>query len=793
MPKSSSAKTEVKEAKKGRALVIVESPTKAKTISKFLGRGYTVLSSFGHVRDLPKSKIGIDVEHDFTPTYEVPETKEKRVAELRAAAEKADVIYLASDEDREGEAISWHLQTLLGDKKHTFKRITFHEITKDAITKALEHPRDINTHLVDAQQARRVLDRLVGYELSPFLWKKVTFGLSAGRVQSVIVRLIVEREMEILKFIPQEYWTVEAILALQSDASAKFPARLTRKDGETLDKFAIGTADAANALVSDLAKASWKVTSVERKTVRRSPNPPFTTSTLQQEANNRLGYPVKQTMMIAQKLYEGVDLGENGHTGLITYMRTDSVNLSDKFIEESREWLSKEYKGSIPEEPRRYKTKSKGAQEAHEAIRPTNVFITPSLAAPYLDDRQLKVYRLIWQRAVASQMVDAEMLTLAVDIDAKAASTVYGFRANGSTIVSKGFLDVYATETKETLLPEALVEGAALTEDSVLPKQHFTEPPPRFTEASLIKLLEENGIGRPSTYAPTISTVVTRQYVLRDGRKLVPTDLAMHVNKLLVTHFPDVVDVGFTAEMEEHFDEIAEGERKWAPVIRDFYGPFKKNLVAKDKEVKKADLEELANVDCDKCGRPMIFKFGRNGKFMACTGYTDKKNPCKNAKPVPGSAEAMEPIPTDEVCDCQGGGEGKNKCEHEGLCHAPMVVKHSQYGQFLGCSNYPECKHKKSILKKTGVKCPDCKEGDIVEKKSKRGKPFYACSRYPDCTTAFWSKPTGELCPTCSKPLLFAKADTVRCSDKACGFEKKVTPKEETEPAAPAETEGSEE
>lgn len=751
MPKT----TKKKSASKGRSLVIVESPTKAKTIAKFLGRDFTVLSSFGHVRDLPKNDIGVDVEKDFTPKYIVPVKSKKVVSELKKAAAKADQVYFASDEDREGEAISWHLLEILDLEPEKVKRITFHEITEEAIKDALAHPRDLDMRLVDAQQARRVLDRLVGYQLSPFLWRKVARGLSAGRVQSVIVRLIVEREREIEKFVAQEYWSIEAMLSKRS-ADASFLSRLVKKDGETLEKFAIANAEAADAVVKDLDGAAWTVESVERKTVRRSPSPPFTTSTLQQEGNNRLGYSAKQTMMLAQQLYEGVELGEAGSTGLITYMRTDSVNLSEKFLGEAREWLSQNGgKGALPDEPRRYKTKSKGAQEAHEAVRPTSVFRTPESVAQYLDDRQLKLYTLVWQRAVASQMADAELMTLTINVDAvREAAPRYTFRATGSTIVKKGFLEVYDTDTKETFLPELEVKDA-LEAESIMPKQHFTEPPPRYTEASLVKTLEENGIGRPSTYAPTISTVVDRGYVEKDGRKLKPTELAGHVNDILVAHFPDIVDYGFTASMEEDLDTIAEGGKPWVPVIRAFYGPFKKNLDSKDKEVSKKALTEQTDEVCEKCGKPMIIKFGRFGKFMACTGFPE----CRNTKPLPGSEPAGGATVIDEKCTA---------------CGAPMIVKRGRFGEFLSCSKYPECKTVKPIQKKVGVKCPSCKEGDIIEKKTRRGKLFYACSRYPDCTHALWSRPTGELCPKCSSLIVFAKADAVRCSNKECDYERHV-------------------
>jgi DNA topoisomerase-1 len=754
-----------------KALVIVESPTKAKTIAKYLGKDFTVLSSYGHVRDLPKSKMGVDIERGFAPQYEVPEKAVKHVAEIKKAAERATMVYFASDEDREGEAISWHLLELLKLEPERVKRITFHEITKEAIMEALAHPRELDVNLVNAQQARRVLDRLVGYKLSPFLWNKITFGLSAGRVQSVVVRLIVEREREIMAFQAQEYWSIEAMLA-EGHNVAPFLAKLVKKDGTTLDKFAIASAAAADEVIKGTDGATWTVSSIERKTTRRSPNAPFTTSTLQQEANNRLGFSAKATMMVAQKLYEGVELGKEGMTGLITYMRTDSVNLASKFIDEARGWIKEELGASaLPEAPRLYKTKAKGAQEAHEAIRPTNVFLTPEDAASYLDDRQLKLYTLIWQRAVASQMADAELLAVSVGIDAtKTGAPTYGFRATGSTIVSKGFLAIYDTDTKETFLPE-LAEGAKLLAASVTPKQHFTEPPPRYNEGSLVKTLEEDGIGRPSTYAPTISTVVGRGYVEMDGRKLKPTDLGFMINDLLVKHFPQVVDYGFTAKIEEDFDAIAEGHKQWVPVISDFYGPFEANMVEKTKSLKKEDFYEKTDLRCEKCGREMIAKYGRLGKFLGCSGYNDpdKAKRCKNTKPMPGTAE--------EEAQAASLAEGET-CP---ACGAPMVAKTSKFGAFLGCSRYPDCKTIKPLFKKTGVKCFLCDTGEIVERKSKRGRAFYGCNRYPDCAAVLWNKPTGEPCPKCQAPLVIAKPakaargnkDLVaKCSNKECDFEK---------------------
>ncbi len=743
----------------GTKLIIVESPTKAKTITKFLGKGYKVLSSFGHVRDLPTSTMGIDIEHDFTPKYVIPKKATKVVAELRAAAKDADEIYFATDEDREGEAISWHLRELLKTKPEKVKRITFHEITKSAIEHALEHPRHLDMRMVDAQQARRVLDRLVGYELSPFLWRKVARGLSAGRVQSVAVRLIVEREREIQAFKAEEYWSIEAEFAKRG-APEIFDAKLHSKDGETLDKMGITSETEAKAILNTLEKASYAIESVEKKLTHRSPAAPFTTSTLQQDANNKLGFSAKQTMMIAQQLYEGVELGDEGSVGLITYMRTDSVNLAQKFRDDAAAYIKEKFPKAVAEEPRVYKTKSKGAQEAHEAIRPTEASRTPESIAAHLDDRQLKLYELIWRRAVASQMKDAEIETSAATI---ATGTPYRFRATGSIVVEPGFMGVYQTEMKENLLPP-LSEGDAVEEKSIVPKQHFTEPPARYSEAAIVKALEEHGIGRPSTYAPTISTVIDRGYVEKDERRLKPTDLAFLVTDLLIEHFATIVDLDFTAKMENSLDEVAEGEREWVPVIKDFYAPFHENLVAKDKELSKKEITETATDEkCDKCGKPMIIKFGRFGKFYACSGYPD----CKTTKPYDEKDKAAQDAAQDQAAG--------QVCE---TCGAPMMVKRGRFGAFLSCSKYPECKFTKQIQKKTGAKCPKCKEGDIIEKRSRKGRNFYACSRYPDCDFAMWSKPTGEACPKCSNLLVFAKDHMITCSDKECGFSKEAPMKE---------------
>lgn len=651
-------------------LVIVESPTKARTISNFLPKEYKVESSFGHVRDLPKSKLGIDVENNFEPSYVIPTKSRKKVNELKKLAEKADEVILASDEDREGEAIAWHIGQILNAKNA--KRIVFHEITQSAIDEAVKNPRELDIKLVDAQQARRVLDRLVGYELSPFLWKKMFKGLSAGRVQSAAVRLIVDREKEIQAFIPQEYWSVTAKLKSEN-AAEHFEAKLHKKDGKILDKLEIKNKEEADKILSDLKNAGYIVSNVEKKEMKRAPAAPFTTSTLQQEASARLRYTAKQTMMIAQQLYEN---------GYISYMRTDSVNLSQDSLAAAKKFINhnfgKEYSLA---EPRRFKSKSKGAQEAHEAIRPTNPANTPEAIKDKLDTKQQKLYDLIWRRFIACQMPPAVFDITSADIEANQ----YTFRAAGSVLKFDGWLKIYPTKFSENILPE-LKEKEKLELLKILPEQHFTEPPPRYNEASLVKALEEHGIGRPSTYAPTITTIQTRNYVAKnEQRRFAPTETGVLVNDLLVKHFPEIVDIQFTAKMEEDLDKIAEGEKKWVPVIREFYEPFHKNLVQKESEVQKQEIEEKTDEVCPNCGKPMMVKRGRFGKFLACSGFPE----CKTTKPL-----------------------------------------------------------KKDAPKTIGMKCPKCLEtlpeeeaGDVVMKRTKKGRVFYGCSRYPKCDFASWKNP----------------------------------------------------
>lgn len=748
-------------------LVIVESPTKAKTITKFLGKGYKVESSFGHIRDLPKSKMGIDIEHDFAPDYTIPRDKSKHVTALKKIAAKADTVYLATDEDREGEAISWHLTQALKLGEKDCKRITFHEITKTAVDQALENPRAINLHLVDAQQARRVLDRLVGYELSPLLWKKVARGLSAGRVQSVAVRLIVGREREIAAFKPQEYWTIEALLAPVNAKDQTFPSRLQAVRGKTVEKFDLANEKLVNEIIATLEGKDWRIAHVSSKKTSRKPQPPFTTSTLQQEANRKLGFSAKQTMMFAQQLYEGVELGEEGSAGLITYMRTDSVNLAEKFLQDAGEYLASLGKEFAKQAPRIYATKSKLAQEAHEAIRPTEAARTPEAVRSHLSPEQWKLYDLIWRRALASQMPDAELNQAILDTRAGDCT----FRASGSTIAFEGYLKLYPDAVKENLLPSLKEGDVVMPGDGPKGVQHFTEPKPRFSEASLVRTLEELGIGRPSTYAPTISTIVERGYVIKEDKRLKPTDIALVVNDLLVEHFPSIVDYQFTARMEDEFDEIASGIRPWVPVIKAFYEPFKSRLTEKEQTLSKKELTtETTDEICDKCGKPMIIRLGRFGKFMACSGYPE----CKNTKPLLGAGNGKSA--EENVAEAKRIAELQEKYKQEVCekCGSPMIVKVGRFGPFLSCSSYPKCKTIKSIENSTGVKCPQCGKGDIVAKRSRYGKPFYSCNQYPECKLALWSRPTGAQCPECKSLLVWGAQGSTRCSNKDCRYRREM-------------------
>ena len=692
-------------------LVLVESPTKSKTLQEFLGPEYRVLSSYGHVRDLPKDKFGVEVEKDFKPKYIIIPKARKTIQLLEGETQKAELVILATDEDREGEAIAWHLAQILNLDGKSYQRIVFHEITKSAIKTALKSPRKIDINLVDAQQARRILDRIVGYELSPFLWKKVARGLSAGRVQSVAVRLVAEREREIEKFIPQEYWEIAAELQSQIHTDKKqintdnnsFLAKLIKKNGEVIPKLGIKNKKEAEKIVKDLKGGEYRVIDIEKKEVRRNPLPPFTTSTLQQEAWQRFRFPAKFTMQVAQQLYE---------TGKITYHRTDSLNLSDLSLFAAKKFITENYgKKYWAGYLRRYKAKGK-VQEAHEAIRPTYPQNAPEKLKiqAKLDEKCSRLYDLIWRRFIACQMSQAVFDSTTVDVEAEVKSQKskvksYIFRATGQILKFDGFLKVYPIKFEETELPP-LEKDEILKLIKLIPSQHFTQPPPRYTEASLIKALEQNGIGRPSTYAPILSTIQERNYIEKDeNRKFRPTEIGIVVNDLLVNHFPEIVDIGFTAEMEKDLDEIAEGKIKWVPVIKEFYGPFEENLQKKYQEVSKKD-------------------------------FTEK--------------------PTEKICP---------------KCGARLLIRLGKFGKFYACSKFPKCKYTESLEKNTlGIKCPKCKKGEITEKRTKKNKIFYGCNQFPKCDFALWDKPTGKICPKCKSLLVQTKRGQIKCSTKECDF-----------------------
>ncbi len=735
-----------------KRLVIVESPAKARTLSNILGSDYDVRASVGHVRDLPKSRLGVDVEHDFEPRYIVPKEKKEVVKALVEAARKAGIVYLATDPDREGEAISWHLQQAMELDGKPYHRVEFHEITSEAVKSAFEHPREIDMKLVDAQQARRVLDRLVGYKISPILWQKIRGGLSAGRVQSVALRMVVDREREIEAFVPQEYWTIDARLAKQADPEeAAFVARLAGLPGTR--KAEIHSGEQAQQVAADLRAASYRVAEVKKRQQTRRPAPPFTTSTLQQEASRRFGFSAKRTMALAQQLYEGLKIPAQGQVGLITYMRTDSLNVAHIARDETRGYIAQKFGADfVPPEPRFYKTKSKGAQEAHEAIRPTSVLRDPASIRKSLNNDQAKLYGLIWQRMVASQMADAIFDQVTAEIAATAAGQPkpYLLRASASHLRFAGFRQLYmeardgdsTDDDDEKSLPD-LAADDPLRQLGIQPDQHFTEPPPRYTEATLVKALEENGIGRPSTYAPTISTILDRGYVKKDGRALRPEELGLVVSDMMTERFPGIVDIGFTARMEGELDDVANGERPWPPVVRELYDPLEAALAA---AADAPRIEQQTEEKCEKCGKPMVLRWGRFGQFYACTGYPE----CKTTRPY--GDDAAQPEATGETCD---------------LCSAAMVVKRGRFGQFLACSRYPECKGARPILKKVGVPCPK-DGGEMVEKKSKRGRTFYGCANYPNCDVTTWSRPLKQACPSCGGLIVAATRGKAKCT--ACDW-----------------------
>jgi DNA topoisomerase-1 len=735
-PRKAAARKTADGGARGGHLVIVESPTKAKTLTRYLapvlGRGVKVKASYGHVRDLPSSKLGVDTEKAFDPTYEILPNSKKVVSQLKSAAKGAEGIWLATDLDREGEAIAWHVAYAMGlangKVDDRVQRVVFPEITPEAVEQAFRHPRAIDVNLVDAQQARRILDRLVGYKLSPLLWKKVRPGLSAGRVQSVALRLVVDREREIQAFTPQEYWTIEVLFDTQDEVPERFSSYLHSVGGHKVE---IGNEQDATAHVDAIRNAgAYTVSEVRKRQQKQNPPRPFITSTLQQEAARKLNFSARKTMVVAQQLYEGVDLGAEGQVGLITYMRTDSVHLASSAVQEIRGVIAGRYgEQYVPAKPRAFRSK-KGAQEAHEAIRPTHVNRTPDAVQPYLEPDQQRLYRLIWERTIACQMTEAVFDQTSVDITAGE----HMLRATGRVMLFDGFLVVYREgrddeeEEGESRLPD-LSEGQALDLADVLPAQHFTQPPPRYTEASLVKALEEYGIGRPSTYATTLSNLVDREYVRIDQRRIFPTDTGIVVTDLLVEHFPQVVDLKFTAGMEEDLDEIARGHKEWPEVLRQFYDPFERLLEKKDKEITRDDLiKETTQELCPECGSPMQVKLGRYGKFLSCTRYPD----CKGTRQIDGTQRPEPQEVPGEVCE---------------ECGAPMLLKHGRYGAFLGCSRYPECKHNRSQT--VGGKCPKCGEGKLARRRTRRGKYFYGCTRYPECDYALWTKPLDDPCPNC--------------------------------------------
>jgi DNA topoisomerase I len=730
-------------------LVIVESPTKAKTISRFLGTDYKVLSSYGHIRDLPKSKLGIDEEKDFSPEYIIPVKAKKTVSELKKAAKDADTIILATDEDREGEAIAWHIFYALGLNKSTntkkIERIVFHEITKEAILEALKNSREIDLKMVDAQQARRVLDRLVGYKLSPFLWKKIARGLSAGRVQSVAVRLICEKEDEINKFIKDEYWSIEAELHKSDTKKESFIASLNKIDKKRVSKLDIKNEKDAGGIKKDLEAAKYSIAKIETKKVIKNPLPPYITSSLQQDAAIRLHFSSKKTMFVAQKLYEGIKLGKGDAVGLITYMRTDSTNLATSFLSEVEKYLKSKVGNKYFNGFRKFTKKSKGSQEAHEAIRPTSALRTPEDMNSHLTPEQSRLYELIWTRAIASQMTPAEFENTKVTINAQSKKE-YTLQTKGEIQKFDGYLKIYQIKSKEKLLP-VLQENDALDLEKVISEQKFTQPPKRYSEAMLIKTLEKYGIGRPSTYAPTISTIQLRGYTKKnEDRRFEPTEVGSIVNEMLVKHFNDIVDYEFTAKMEQNLDDIAEGEKEWKPIIKDFYVPFSETLEKAYKKVIDKSEKKLTEKKCPKCEQFLAEKFSRFGKFYACSGYPE----CKYTETPDG--ESNEPKYTGKKCpDCKG----------------RMVAKKGRFGDFYGCENYPKCKHIESgASQKTGVACDKCSKGEIIQKRTKRGRTFYACDQYPECKNALWSKPTGEKCPDCGVLMVMDIKEKVFCSNK---------------------------
>ena len=741
-----------------KGLIVVESPTKVKTLQKFLGREYVIKASVGHIKDLPEGELGVDLKKDFQPKYVIIPGKGKIVGELKKASKRVDNIYLGPDPDREGEAIAWHIAEEIGDEDKNVYRVLFNEITKKAVLEALQHPGRLQQPKYEAQQARRILDRLVGYQISPILWEKVRRGLSAGRVQSVAVRIICEREREIQQFVSQEYWSITATLK-GKESPFPFDAKLAKWKGK---KVTLANESEALAIQKALEAVPFAVSKIVQQEKRRHPFPPFITSRLQQEAYRKLSFSAQKTMWVAQKLYEGVELGDIGMVGLITYMRTDSPRISSEAVHQVRDWIKDRYGESyLPPKPNVYKSR-KGAQEAHEAIRPTSIDLEPDKVKNFLDKDQWALYKLIWDRFVASQMASAVFLQTTVEIKADEAI----FTSVGTIPTFQGFMALYVEgednnlsadrkdekEDAQKRLP-VLSEGEALELLGLTPRQHFTQPPPRFSEATLIKELEEKGIGRPSTYAAILSTIKEKEYVKLEKGKFAPTEMGLMVNDLLVVNFPDILDVEFTAQMEENLDKIEEGEKGWVETLKEFYHPFQKDLEMAKISMRDVKREKIpTDAFCELCGSKMVKRWGKRGYFLACSAYPK----CRYTREVEGNEEKKE--------------ETEARCEK---CGSPMVVKSGKFGRFLACSDYPTCKFTKPI--DTGVHCPQegC-DGMIVERRTRKGRTFYSCTNYPRCTYALWDKPIPEKCPQCDFPFLVEKqgkgGTLKRCPNKACGY-----------------------
>ncbi len=743
-----------------KSLVIVESPTKAKTLTKYLGKNFRVKASVGHIKDLPKGKLGVDIKKGFEPTYVILASKKKVIEEIRKAASQSEEIFLACDPDREGEAIAWHLSEEISAKKPVH-RILMHEITRKGVEEAIRHPQKLDLHLYESQKARRILDRLVGYQVSPLLWEKVRRGLSAGRVQSVALRLICEREKEILAFRPVEYWTLD--FDLEGSRPPPFTGRVVTRGGE---KLTIGNQAEADRIRDEVKRSSLSLVKVIKKERRRHPPPPFITSRLQQDASQKFGFSPSRTMAIAQQLYEGVEIGEEGLVGLITYMRTDSTRVAESAIQEVREEIQRKFgKPFVPEKPNYYKNK-KSAQDAHEAIRPSSVGYQPDQIQKYLTREQARIYELIWKRFVASQMESAVYDQTAFEMTAGD----YGLRATGSQVKFLGFLAAYQVDREieekeeeveegEGLLPD-LSEGEGLKVIGEKPEQHFTEPPPRYNEASLIKELEEKGIGRPSTYASIVSTILDKEYVQKDQNRFQPTRLGAIVNELLVDCFPDIFNVSFTARMEEELDEVAEGNRKYKDALRDFYTPFEKTLAQAKVQMKNIKTQEVkTDLSCEKCKSPMVIKWGRRGEFLACSNYPACKNTHEFHRTEEGEILKAKKEVTGEFCV---------------NCGSQMIIKTGRFGKFLACSRYPECKSTRAVS--IGINCPRC-GGKMVEKRSRKGRVFYGCMNYPKCDFATWDRPLKEPCPKCGSPFLLSKVKKtsreVKCP--ACDYSREAT------------------